>query len=460
MSPHPTLEMEQIGTLPTTHSINHALDRNSTHSSQRSTNDMDAMSAGEEALKSAAAAGPPPPPNGGTRAWLHVVGGFMLQFNSWGILNAFGVFQTYYESGQLFKESSSAISWIGAIQSCMLLAIGFVAGPFYDRGYLRTLLLVGTFGVVFGHMMLSISSTYWEVLLAQGLCVGLGAGCLFLAGVSVLPSYFSTKIGLAIGLASSGSSLGGVIYPIVLYRLIDRVGFGWSVRVIGFIALGTLLVPIAVMKMRFKPAKARAFIDQTAFTDTAYLLFILATLIGFIGLGVILFYLSYFTQSQHLGGSKIAFYIVPIFNAASCFGRTIPNAISDKIGPFNLLAPCALVTGIIAFSILAVTAEAGIIAVAVFAGAFSGVYVAMPPVCFVALTKDKSKLGTRIGMGFGTISLGMLAAGPAAGAILGTGEGLEWTGLWAFAGATATLSGIMYVAIRVKRTGWRINVRG
>jgi hypothetical protein len=25
-----------------------------------------------------------PPPNGGTLAWLHVVGGFMLLFNSWG----------------------------------------------------------------------------------------------------------------------------------------------------------------------------------------------------------------------------------------------------------------------------------------------------------------------------------------------------------------------------------------
>ena len=92
----------------------------------------------------------------------------MLQFNSWGILNTFGVFQTYYESDELFHQSSSAISWIGFIQSCMLLAVGFVAGPYYDRGYLRTLWLVGSFGVVFGHIMLSICNTYWQVLLAQG----------------------------------------------------------------------------------------------------------------------------------------------------------------------------------------------------------------------------------------------------------------------------------------------------
>ena len=73
--------------------------------------------------------GPPPPPNGGLVAWLHVVGGFMLFFNTWGILNAFGVFQTYYEGGQLFTASSSDISWIGSIQSFMVLLGGVFAGP-------------------------------------------------------------------------------------------------------------------------------------------------------------------------------------------------------------------------------------------------------------------------------------------------------------------------------------------
>lgn len=103
------------------------------------------------------AAGPPPPPNGGLVAWLHVVGGFMLFFNTWGILNTFGVYQTYYETGALFNESSSNISWVGSIQSYMVLLVGFLSGPIYDRGYFRELLAVGSFGVVFGHMMLSTS---------------------------------------------------------------------------------------------------------------------------------------------------------------------------------------------------------------------------------------------------------------------------------------------------------------
>lgn len=33
------------------------------------------------------------PPDGGIEAWLQVTGGFCLFFNTWGILNTFGVFQ-------------------------------------------------------------------------------------------------------------------------------------------------------------------------------------------------------------------------------------------------------------------------------------------------------------------------------------------------------------------------------
>ncbi|KAL1851184.1 hypothetical protein Plec18170_006508 [Paecilomyces lecythidis] len=390
------------------------------------------------------AAGPGPVPNGGLVAWLHVLGGFILFFNTWGILNAFGVFQTYYESGALFHKTSSDISWIGSIQSYMLLTVSFFSGPIYDRGYLRSLLVVGSFGIVFGHMMLSLCKEYWQVLLAQGFCVGIGAGCLFVPCVALLPTYFSTKLGLAVGLAASGSSLGGVIYPIVLFRLIDRIGFGWSVRVLGFIALGTLLIPIAIMRMRVKAPKARALIDWSAFTDVSYMTFVLSTLVGFMGLFVILFYISYYTEDQRITDTTMAFYIIPIFNAASCFGRTLPNSLADKTGPFNLVAPGAIGTGVLILCMMAVKSEAAIIVVAILTGFLSGVFIAMPPLCFVALTKDKTKIGTRIGMGYGMIGFGVLAGGPGGGAILGNTDPLNWNGIWIFGGVTACVAGVIF----------------
>ncbi|KAI8961036.1 MFS general substrate transporter [Daldinia sp. FL1419] len=417
--------------------------------------DNEAQSAPKEPPKT----GPPPPPNGGFLAWLHVLAGFMLFFNTWGILNAFGVFQTYYESGILFQRSSSDISWIGSIQSFMVLAGGVFAGPVYDRGYLRHLLIVGSFGIVFGHMMLSLCKEYWEVVLAQGICVGLGAGMLFVPCVSLIPTYFTTKIGLAIGLASSGSSVGGVIYPIVLYQLIGKIGFAWSVRVMGFIALGTLLFPICIMRMRFRSPKPRSIIDWTAFRDIPYMAFTLTTFVGFMGLSILIFYISYYPQEQGLTDEALSFYMVPIFNAASCFGRVVPNAISDKVGPFNVIAPCSIITGVLMLCFMAAHTRGSVIAIAVLAGFFSGVFIAMPPVCFFPLTQDKSKLGTRVGMGFGIIALGLLVGSPVAGAILGETKPLEWRGLWGFGGATAALAGLMYTALRIYRSGWALNIK-
>ena len=403
--------------------------------------------------------GPSPVPDGGLQAWLHVVGGFILFFNTWGLLNAFGVFQTYYESGALFTASSSNISWIGSIQSFMLMTVGCFSGPLYDKGHLRLLLIVGSFGIVFGHMMLSLCTTYWQVLLAQGFCVGMGAGCLFVPCVSILPTYFNTKIGLVLGLAASGSSFGGVIYPIVLYRLIDRIGFGWSVRVMGFIAMATLIFPIVVMKMRVKSTQARALIDFSAFTDLPYMLFTISTMIGFMGLYVLLFYLSFFGEDQRITDTKLAFYLVPIFNAASCFGRTLPNALSDKTGPFNMIAPGAAVVGILVLCINAITNIAGIVIMAILSGFFSGVFISMPPVCFVALTKDKSKIGTRMGMGFSMIALGVLAGGPGGGAILGKVAPLKWHNLWVFGGVTPLVAATAYLILRVQRGGFKLKVK-
>ncbi|KAI0180603.1 MFS general substrate transporter [Hypoxylon sp. FL1284] len=403
--------------------------------------------------------GPPPPPDGGVVAWLHVLGGFMLFFNSWGIMNAFAAFQTYYESGALFERSSSDISWIGSVQSALVLLGGVVAGPAYDRGYLRHLLCGGGFAVVFGHMMLSLCSQYWQVVLAQGVCVGLGAGMLFVPCVSILPTYFGARLGLAVGLASAGSSLGGVVYPVVLYRLLGRVGFAWSVRAVGFIALGTLAVPVAVMRTRVRAQRARSAIDWTAFRDAPYVAFTATTLLGFTGLAVLLFYFSYYSAEQGILDQDLAFYLVPVFNAASCFGRVLPNALSDRVGHFNVIAPCAVVTGVLMLCLPAAHSPASVIVIVVLAGFFSGVFIAMPPVCFFPLTQDKSKLGTRIGMGFAIIAIGLLVGAPVAGAILGQEKPLRWDGLWGFGGAATVAAGLLYAALRVYRSGFALNIK-
>lgn len=395
------------------------------------------------------------PPDGALVAWLHVAGSFFLFFNSWGIMNAFGVFQTFYDTGDPFRV------FFGHLLDRLYPSIATAAGWYRRWPCLRS--RVYALAAQLRHVRRGVRSydaEHMSRVLAGHSCARFLCRCwIWLSLCSVCfdsSDILRSRLGLAVGVAAAGSSLGGVIYPIVLYQLLGQVGFGWTVRIITFIALGTLLVPIAALKQRIKPHKARAFIDWSAFVDVHYMVFVLGLLIGLMGLLVLFFYVSFYATAQHITTTK-PFYMVPNLNAASCLGRTAPNIISDITGPFNLIAPGTFIVGILILCMNAVDSVAGEIIIAILSGFFSGVFIGMPPLCLIALTEDKSKIGTRMGMGYGMIGLGVLAGGPAGGAILGREAPLHWHGLWAFGGVCACVAGVAYAALRVARSGIKLN---
>ena len=55
-------------------------------------------------------------------------------------------------------------------------------------------------------------------------------------------TFFRKKRAIAGGLAIAGSSLGGVIFPLMVVRLIPKIGFPWTMRVCAFMILGLLLI--------------------------------------------------------------------------------------------------------------------------------------------------------------------------------------------------------------------------
>jgi MFS family permease len=268
-------------------------------------------------------------PNGGLWAWMQVLGGFFLLFNSWGIINTFGSYQAYYETNLLADSSPSSISWIGSIQAFLLLLVGALTGPIYDAGYFRELLIVGSVLLILGQMMLSLCTTYWQVLLSQALCIGIGTGCLFIPSVAILSTYFSTRIGTAIGIAASGSSFGGVIYPIVFHKLLPQIGFAWTTRVLGFIILVTMVIPNVCMRVRVLPAKSRSLLDLKAFMIPAYSLQLVGFFFGFMGLYMPFFYAQVYALEKHITSESLAFYLLAVMNSTSMFGRILPNLVSS-----------------------------------------------------------------------------------------------------------------------------------
>lgn len=116
--------------------------------------------------------------------------------------------------------------------------MGPLSGYVFDQFGPRVILLIGTFMHVFGLMMASISTEYYQFLLSQGVCSAIGAACIFTPAVACVSTWFYKKRGMAIGAAAAGSSLGGVLFPIIVSRMIREVGFGWAMRTCAFLILG------------------------------------------------------------------------------------------------------------------------------------------------------------------------------------------------------------------------------
>lgn len=174
--------------------------------------------------------------DGGLKAWSTVTGCFLAFFASFGFVTAFGVFQSYYES-ILPDHSPAEVSWIGSFQLWCITGMAIPSIVMNAHLGLYWTLAVSTFLTVFGVMMASLSTLYYQLLLSHGVCTGIGIGLTFLPVVTLPNQWFSKHRGLAVGIAIGGSSVGGVIWPIVANQLlnVNRVGYPWTMRTIGFI---------------------------------------------------------------------------------------------------------------------------------------------------------------------------------------------------------------------------------
>ena len=117
--------------------------------------------------------------------------------------------------------------------------------------------------------------------------------------------------------------VGGIIYSIIFHRLQPYLGFPWATRVIAFIMLITLILPMSCLRMRLKPSVARRFFDTSAWTEGPFFIFAATCFVGFIGLYVPYFYIGSYALDNKILDRNLAFYLLPIMNTGSIFGRMV-----------------------------------------------------------------------------------------------------------------------------------------
>ncbi|KAJ5729095.1 monocarboxylate transporter [Penicillium malachiteum] len=398
-------------------------------------------------------------PDGGLTAWLVALGAWCSLFCTFGWINSVGVFQSYYETELLSQYSSSTIAWIPSLQIFFMFAMGPIVGQLYDKFGPRYLILGGSFLHVFGLMMASISKEYYQVLLSQGVCSAMGTCAIFQPSMTSIPSWFNKKRGAAYGIVATGSSLGGVIFPIMVSKLMDKVGYGWTMRTAAFMILALLVVANLTVRSRVPP-KPRTMSKETLlkpFREIKMLLVIGGFLCLTFGIFVPINYLV--VEAMEAGMSTyLANYLVAMLNAASLFGRILAGISSDKLGHYNILVVACLLAGILVLALwVPATSNAAIIVFACTFGFASGAYVSLANALVVKISPFP-EIGYRTGLLFLFSSIGGLTANPIAGAILQHENG-SYTGMKIFAGIFLLAGSLWVMAARFVHTGFDLKAK-
>ncbi|KAI0760539.1 MFS general substrate transporter [Fomes fomentarius] len=402
---------------------------------------------GDAEKTAAASAGDDPDdyPDGGLRAWLVVLGVSSGICATFGFINAWGIFQAYYETYTLRHMSPSDIAWIGSVQYALMFMPGLVLGRLFDMGYLRLPVLLASALLIACTFLTGECKKFWQFLLCQGFGIGLGSGVVFTAASGVVPHWFHRNLGLAFACMASGSSIGGTIFPIILKNLIEHQSFQWTLRITGFIITVFLVILNLTIARRLPPnPHPGPFIHLAMFKSPPYSTYCLALFVGFLGLYTCLTYISLSGLTVGLD-SDLSFYLLSIANASSLPGRIAGGLLADKYGALNVLIPGMLAAGIMTYAWPFAKTEGPLITVAVLYGITSGVFVAIMAQPVVRMGKV-TEVGMRTGMAFTIMSLGALAGPPISGAILDHTQSFEDVGY--YAGSTVIVSVALMIATR------------
>ncbi|KAL6910961.1 major facilitator superfamily domain-containing protein [Trichoderma evansii] len=398
-----------------------------------------------------------PPPDGGLIAWLQVLATHLINAMTWGYASAFGVYQLYYV--ETLGLPASQVSWIGSVQIFFTYAICAVSGRLADAGYTRTTVAVGTFLAVFGTFMTSLAKTYWQIFLAQAVCIGIGLGVTFMPAISILSSYFEKNRAFALAVSAVGTSVGSTSFPAMIQHLTAKIGFPWAVRCAGFLALAMAIIANVLLKPRLPPRKSGPLLELKAFSELPYLLFSMAAFVYFYALYFVFFYINSYARNIIGFSNSDSINLLIITNAMGIPMRPIVGYIADRwSGPINLFIAALTAVFAVIYSWTAVTTRTGMYVFSVVYGLSIGANQGLFVASLTSLTKDPQKMGVRFGMVETLSALATVAGAPTAGAIIDHDHGnYFWAQIWG--GTVMAAATVIFVACRISVTGWKLWVK-
>jgi MFS family permease len=281
-------------------------------------------------------------------AWVVVWATFVCLALIFGVSYSFAAF---FESFAVeFSAQRADVSWIFGLSGFVYFVMGAGGGMLADRFGPRIVCSAGMALIALGLMATSWATSLFAVYLSYGLLVGLGIALVYTPSIASVQPWFTTRRGLAGGIASSGVGAGTLLVPVLVAMAIGPMPWREAMQVL---ALGVLVLGLlSAALLRRAPAAPSSgsggsasglSLRETLRSPTfrwLYLATVLASPVMFIPFAHVS------ASARDLGlGEAFAVGLVGLIGVGSLVGRFAIGLLADRLGRAQTLVLMQLSMG-------------------------------------------------------------------------------------------------------------------
>nr|AZS64102.1 monocarboxylate transporter [Lygus hesperus] len=365
-------------------------------------------------------------PDGGSRAWLVMIGSFLCNGLIFGLINTYSVIYSRLhkdlEADQV-PDASSKAALVGSLAIGTTFFLSPIAGILTDKIGVRLTTFLGGLLAFVGLFSSSYLTHKVEALyLTYGVMFGIGASLAYTPSLVILGHYFQKYLGLVNGFVTAGSSIFTIVMPHFIDLLLRNLELPSTLRCLSLfmaalMVIAPLFKPITPSKnVKLEKSEFKSLLNAGIWKEKRYVIWATVIPIALFGYFVPYVYMVEFVQTRFPDeDGKI---LVTCLGLTSGLGRIIFGKIADnpRVDRIFLQQLSFVCIGVLTM-LMTVTHRFFILElIALGMGLFDGCFISLlGPIAFDLC--GQSGAGQAIGFLLGFCSLPLTIGPPLAGMI-------------------------------------------
>ncbi|SCV06236.1 LANO_0H25092g1_1 [Lachancea nothofagi CBS 11611] len=277
----------------------------------------------------------------GVMRWLVVLACFIYNITCWGANSSYAIYiEQYINNGTFEGGNELHFSAIGGIAFGAGLLFAPIITWLYRRFSVQAVIAIGIVFQAVAFMLAAYSKKLWQLYLTQGVLLSFGLAFMFIPSITLIPFWFYKQRALAMGIATSGSGIGGIAFNLGMQRMIQVRSVKWALIVQFIVCFVLNCIALVFTRTRESTGSKNAvnriqLFDKQLFSNIGFWLlmgWVSFTMLGYV---VVLYTLSAFTVG--LGYSaRQGSYVSCMISVGWTVGRPMVGYLSDRFGVLSV----------------------------------------------------------------------------------------------------------------------------